>query len=464
MSAKRRLVSALLVTITTLLVVLPASAGAVTWFEDNFDGTSIDAAKWNTSIATGTTRWCGNSPNNMLAGSWRDTSTVPGACGGSIAPSPYGSIAVAGGEATFAAGVGRVFPWIWRGVPSRPSPFPPTGAFTMETRMHFVSTGPNGAFLLANENLNTDPTGTNAPGGTGLGVFGINPQGPIFLGTQFTVTAGYHTYRLEFDGINKYTLYLDNVRLAGPTTSTLKVNNFMMGNPLFAYWSEAEWADFTIDYLRVTIPGYPRPKGAGPARIALVPAYEECGTITNPSDRTHGPALAYPSCASPTQTSAFLTIGTTDANGQNAKSIGLTRLIVVPDNTGTPADEADLSIEVSMTDVREQGTLADYTGELEARPTVRFTDQVDGGGPLPATTEDVPFPVSVPCSATVDTTIGSACAITTSANAVLPGSVVGGRRSIWALDKMQVYDGGSDGSAATTADNTLFATQGLFVP
>jgi hypothetical protein len=46
---------------------------------------------------------------------------------------------------------------------------------------------------------------------------------------------------------------------------------------------------------------------------------------------------------------------------------------------------------------------------------------------------------------------------------VLPGAVVEGRRAIWALGPVQLFDGGSDGVASTTP-NTLFATQGVFVP
>ena len=44
--------------------------------------------------------------------------------------------------------------------------------------------------------------------------------------------------------------------------------------------------------------GYPRPKGATPLRVSLVPAYQEC---TSP-DKTHGAPLAFPSC-SPQQAS-----------------------------------------------------------------------------------------------------------------------------------------------------------------
>jgi hypothetical protein len=53
--------------------------------------------------------------------------------------------------------------------------------------------------------------------------------------------------------------------------------------------------------------------------------------------------------------------------------------------------------------------------------------------------------------------------VNTSADAVLPGAIQEGTRMIWALDRVRVYDGGPDGDA-DTADNSLFATQGVFVP
>jgi len=37
------------------------------------------------------------------------------------------------------------------------------------------------------------------------------------------------------------------------------------------------------------------------------------------------------------------------------------------------------------------------------------------------------------------------------------------KRAVWQVDGVQVFDGGSDG-VASTAGNTLFASQGLFVP
>jgi hypothetical protein len=64
---------------------------------------------------------------------------------------------------------------------------------------------------------------------------------------------------------------------------------------------------------------------------------------------------------------------------------------------------------------------------------------------------------------TADSTVGSTCSVSTSANAVAPGSVVAGARAIWELGQVQVYDGGSDNLASTTADNTLFMDQGVSV-
>jgi hypothetical protein len=52
----------------------------------------------------------------------------------------------------------------------------------------------------------------------------------------------------------------------------------------------------------------------------------------------------------------------------------------------------------------------------------------------------------------------------TSANAVVPGSLHEGRRTIWQMGDVRVLDGGVDGDADTAGDNRLFATQGIFVP
>jgi hypothetical protein len=73
-------------------------------------------------------------------------------------------------------------------------------------------------------------------------------------------------------------------------------------------------------------------------------------------------------------------------------------------------------------------------------------------------------PVSVSCSATTSTTIGSTCPLALTADSVLPRAVPELKRSIWELGRVEVYDAGPDGDASTAEDNTLFETQGILVP
>jgi hypothetical protein len=205
---------------------------------------------------------------------------------------------------------------------------------------------------------------------------------------------------------------------------------------------------------------YPRPKGATPFRAALVPAFQACSSPNS----SHGAPLAFSSCKPPTQTSGFLTIGTPDANLKPANSIGFAQFSAVPGNASTLADEADVKIQVSITDVRRKADLADYNGQLQLLPTLRLTDRVNGSAPVdPATLSDFAFPVTVPCTATADLNIGSACNVSTTADSVLPGSIPEAKRTIIEIGQVRVFDGGSDGLASTSG-NSLFAVQGVFAP
>ena len=202
----------------------------------------------------------------------------------------------------------------------------------------------------------------------------------------------------------------------------------------------------------VNAPGYPRPKGASPYRASLAPAYKPC---TAPN-RTHGAPLSFPSCNPPVQVSDFLTVGSPDANSSAANSIGSVTLKVL-------AAPADVRVIASLTDIRKKSDLSDYTGELQTRLPLRVTDKYNGASLTEPATGDSSFAVTVPCTGTPDMTVGSTCTVVTTANAVTPGAIVDGARAIWELANVQVFDGGSDG-VASTAGNTLFADQAVFVP
>jgi hypothetical protein len=210
-----------------------------------------------------------------------------------------------------------------------------------------------------------------------------------------------------------------------------------------------------------TTAGYPRPRGATPFRVPLTPAYMAC---TSPN-RQHGAPLSFGSCAPPQPASSYLTVGTPDSNGRPPGSVGSVVYQVVPGDPATPANEADVRVNASLTDVRSQGTLADYAGELGVEQLVQITDRFNNSTQNePATVQATPFRFAVPCAATTDPASGGSCSLASTFNAILPGSVVEGGRAIWQLSAIDVFDGGADGQAATRGDNTLFERQGVFVP
>jgi hypothetical protein len=210
-----------------------------------------------------------------------------------------------------------------------------------------------------------------------------------------------------------------------------------------------------------------RPKGATPLRASIVPAYKAC---TAPN-RTHGAPLAFPSCNPPVQASNFLTIGSPDANGAGANSVGFILLKV------KSTSPEDVLITSSISDVRCKAATAasvctsanaadgpDYSGGLQGNAIIRISDHYNGPGlNEAATVQDIPFPVNTSCANTASTTEGGLCSVSTSANATVPGSVKDLQRAVVEIAQLQINDGGADGQVATL-DNTLFGVQGIFIP
>jgi Tol biopolymer transport system component len=235
------------------------------------------------------------------------------------------------------------------------------------------------------------------------------------------------------------------------------------------------------DWQPVPVNGYARPKAAGPLRVSLVVGHAECTT----PNAVHGPPLEHPSCADtynylPTS-SEHVIVGTPDRNGAGLKFVGFVRVGVRVGNPATPADEADLGLRVSATDVRCQTPAgssvcgaynvagpADYSGELRARTVLQITDKQSTpapGGAGAATTIAMGYGFDVPCTGTADEFVGSSCEIDTSADALMPGTVKEGARAIWQLGQVEVLDGGPDGDADTNpAENDVFLRQGILVP
>jgi hypothetical protein len=210
-----------------------------------------------------------------------------------------------------------------------------------------------------------------------------------------------------------------------------------------------------------------RPKGATPLRVPLVPSYQQC---TAPN-RAHGAPLAYGSCIPPKlTTNQYLTLGTPDANGAGANSSG--SLLI-------QALQADIRFTLQVTDVRcgpnavssvcpnpNSAGAPDYSGDLLATVGFRVSDHSNGsGGDEALTMTDLSWPVEAQCAVTASAAIGGQCSGTTTVNAFAPGAVMAGRRAVWEVAQVVLYDAGADGDIHMgDGAGTWFMKQGVFIP
>jgi hypothetical protein len=245
------------------------------------------------------------------------------------------------------------------------------------------------------------------------------------------------------------------------------------GRTIYLYFTRQNYQNCvqTLDRDLVRIPiqfipngtapaGYVRPKSTSVTSVSLVPAYTFCTT----PNRQHGPPLAYGSCNPPKQSSNQLTVGTPDANGAPSAATASVKLRPIVGNLSTPADEADVSITATATDVRRKSDLQDFSGLVTVSSSLRLTDLQNGRWQDDAgTVSNTAFGFPLTCQATASTSVGSTCQATTSADAVVPGTVVEGKRAVWQLGQVRLWDNGPDGNPSTP-DNQPFEVQGLFVP
>ena len=315
----------------------------------------------------------------------------------------------------------------------------------------------------------TLPVGCGLPGDiapvfeyphSGTGALGRVVTGGAFLSRSFGSVGG----RYVFGDYAADKLYIAALNAARSDIATPADFVTAAGGPVDIVAGPDQalyWVALNTGQVRKIVPNYPRPLSARQTRVPLVPTFQQC-TVPN---RIHGPALPNGSCNPPVARSAQLTVGAPDANGRPAKSTGYVRFRVVPGNPTTTADEADVALRVRITDVRRRSGLADYTGQLQASAGLRITDRNNAAssGSLAGTAQDGTFAWTVPCAPTADTTVGSTCSVTTSADAVTAGVVKESVRAVWQLGAVTVFDGGPDDVASTTP-NTPFAVQGIFVP
>ena len=223
-------------------------------------------------------------------------------------------------------------------------------------------------------------------------------------------------------------------------------------------------------YMASLATGYPRPVGASPSRMALVPAYTSCSS----PNRLHGPPLSFGSCAPPAQTSGNLTAGTPDANGAGANQTGYVRITPVVGTLGPP-DNSDVSFPApaigrALQDRRVVRRSQRHRGVRLHRRAAGYVHRPHHRQvqrrllvPQPATVIDLPLAFTATCATTASTAAGGACSATTSLNAITPGAIKDGGRIVLEFTQIQVRDGGPDG-LVSSGPNDLYAVQGVFAP
>jgi hypothetical protein len=228
-----------------------------------------------------------------------------------------------------------------------------------------------------------------------------------------------------------------------------------------AVWTGVDGSNLRVQSARRRdVVGFPRPKGASPTIVSLVPAFKQCTS----ANRTHGAPLSYGSCAPPQQSSSVLTIGSPDANGTAAKFTGSANYTAIAGNSSTETDEADVRIVLSLADIRNRPSLTDYTGSVTLLSSLQITDSSNAAEtPEPGTVQSITYSAQSPCTLTTSGSIGSSCNLNTTADSIVPGTVVEGRRSIWELGQVQVKDAGPDGTPGN-GDDAVFLRQGVYVP
>jgi hypothetical protein len=220
---------------------------------------------------------------------------------------------------------------------------------------------------------------------------------------------------------------------------------------------------------------HPRAGGGTPLRFPLVPAYEACSA----PNTTHVAPYAYPSCSPPTRFSPLLTMGTAGAG------TGSVRIDVLCTDGQVPActpndgnDTEDDRLIISTSDVRcAPGAVApgcafngsDYTNPLIARFRLRVTDHANatsgaattcptgsGANPcLTATVQDFNFNAPVSCADNGGAN-GAVCTLSTTFDALEPGTVRELQRQVMDLLSFDLLDAGPDGSIAPgPADDPL---------
>jgi hypothetical protein len=200
--------------------------------------------------------------------------------------------------------------------------------------------------------------------------------------------------------------------------------------------------------------------------MSLVPMFRQTISASQCAARggqssTHGPPLAFSSCNPP----GYLPNTMARLGPNSSSSVEVTGIAGDP---ATSADEADLSFNVSANDVRARPGGGDYDPSANPDATLslilRWSDTYNTPTlRAPATGSDLTYSVPVSCAASADPVLGSNCSTNTTADALAPGTILEGRRTVITLSRWWLYDSGLNANRGD-GDDRMFAQSGIYIP
>lgn len=211
-------------------------------------------------------------------------------------------------------------------------------------------------------------------------------------------------------------------------------------------------------------PSYDVPKYANVLDVALVPNLRQTISTSQCEARggtpsSHGPPLAFSSCNPPGYVP-----GTVARMGNLAVSIFDSRAVLgVTTGSPAPGDQADFSVYADVVDVHTAAG-AEYLSGARLVARLRITDSYNGPSLAdPATTLDFEISAPTTCTATPSSPARSRCLVSTSADALTPGTVKENKDMVIQAFRPRMYDSGVDGVLGNGDDRT-FAVPGIYIP
>jgi hypothetical protein len=245
-------------------VALTAAVAGSVFFEEQFTGPNLDSAAWRTEMLTSGPRFCLDTTAPWSHGRWVDEGVE---CHGVAVYSPYGSAILSNGLLSLSSSNVRAFPLLLSRLPGSVPVFPSSGDFTLKVRLRYDRVTPWGTGVQISEAESTEPFGDNNivtaenvmlhvwNDGSGDGIVVYTAiGGSLQWVADVSPATEYHEFELDCAG-TLYMIRVDGQVVFGPVASDMRPTAVTMGNGCVAFWYPTDWTSFSVDYLRVEVPG-----------------------------------------------------------------------------------------------------------------------------------------------------------------------------------------------------------------